>query len=101
MSFEPSCPEGCRTSADHERELVKDAELLESKARVLLESEARIGLATANQMLLAAIKARKEAGVLALARENAERDEWLMREYRKMKGFGDPETIRSRLRRKA
>src|SRR4051794_13994594 len=86
MAFKSTCPDGCRTAIEHERELVALAELLESKARTMLAGDVRIGVSAGKELALAAIRARKQASELALAREGREHDDWIVREYQKLQG---------------
>ena len=97
MTFKPTTPDGCRSTEEHERALVQLAEELEAKAREMLTSDVRIGISAGQELALAAIRARKQAGELALAREQSEHTDHIMREYQKMKGLG---TARPALRRK-
>lgn len=62
-------PEGCATVEDHERSLLALAKDLEARSRDLLVSDGRVTVATANQLALAAIKARAKAAELSIERE--------------------------------
>jgi hypothetical protein len=91
-------PADCEPVDVVEAKLHKLADLLESKAREVLETDARIGLGTAKELALASIRARKQAGDLALAREDRAHSEWLIAEVKKLHGRAGPP--RPPLRRK-
>ena len=87
-TFKP--PPGCVSVEEHERELVKTAELLEVKARVLLESDAKLGLAYARDLSLAAIRARTQAAELAVRREGLEISAQKYEHHRQVLGIRGP-----------
>ena len=91
-------PPGCEGVDAVEAKLHALADLLESKAREVLETDARMGLGTAKELALAAIRARKQAGDLALAREDKAHSEYLLAEVKKLQG--NAPTRRPPLRRK-
>jgi hypothetical protein len=77
-------PPGCATVEDHERSLLALANDLEKRGRELLESDGRVTVATANQLALAAIKARAKAADLTVERERFTRLAILQRHERAM-----------------
>lgn len=75
-------PNGCVTVEEHECEFLRIAELLEKQIATLLVPSkdgtvAAMVVSRAKELSLAAIKARKCAADLALAREQAEHVDWL------------------------
>lgn len=87
-TFKPSPdPKGCVAVDEHERCLTAIADEMESKARELISSNGdRISTATAKEMYLGAIRARKCAAELAKHRLDIDHDRWLVDEQRKLTG---------------
>lgn len=91
-------PDGCVDVHEHERRLTESADALEKRGLELLGSDGRITVATGNQCLTSAIKARAAAAQLAHARIEREHAQWVMAEYKRMNGLGA--ATRPRLKRK-
>ena len=64
------------------------SELLEERARSLLKSDGRIDVATANQLALAAIRARSKAADLAAEREARDYELFLVQHEKEMSAAG-------------
>jgi hypothetical protein len=85
--FTPSPnPDGCVDDIEHERRLTASADALEARGRELLASDGRIDVATGNQCMTSAIKARIAAAQLAAARIQRDHSSWLMTEYQALHG---------------
>jgi hypothetical protein len=92
-------PDGCVSVTTHEAALTAIANEMEANARALLgDKPGRVEMATAKELFLGAIRARKAAGELAQARLDRDHTSWIMREYQRMKGTDA--NSRPRLRRK-
>src|SRR5262245_47686774 len=95
MTFTPKTPPGCRSLEEEERALVATAEAAEQRAYALLEESGRIGVATANALLVTAVRARTQASRLAAERENQQRVDQRLRSIMARRG-----PARTPLRRK-
>ena len=79
-------PPGTVNVDEHEARLTAAADALEARGLALLGNENRIVVASANQCLLSAIKARAAAAQLALARAQREHSRWLMERHLRLRG---------------
>jgi hypothetical protein len=79
-------PPGTVDVDEHERRLTESADALEKRGLELLVSDGRIQVATGNQCLTSAIKARAAASQLAHARIERDHNNWLLAEAKKLQG---------------
>lgn len=92
-------PPGTVDVDEHERRLTESADALEKRGLELLGSDGRIHVATGNQCLTSAIKARAAAAQLAHARIERDYGQWLIDEDKKRRGVSAHHD-RPRLKRK-
>lgn len=91
MSFKPPPePEGCVDVVEHERRLTASADALEARGLALIADTDRIRVASGNQLLVSAIKARSTASQLAAHRLDKAFSEWLINEDKKRRGTEAP-----------
>jgi hypothetical protein len=98
MNFTPRIPPGCVDIESHEARLTQLADELETRARALMTDEhaTRVELATGNQMIATAVKARERAAALAMRRAELEHDVHLMRAARELQGLAPSRKRRGR-----
>lgn len=96
-------PDGCVDVDEHERQLTLLADTLQSEAMALLgdrDKNSRVSKATGKELAAVAIRARRAAAELALARAERDGSRELLAQYARMHGHGDTaRRSRSPLRR--